>query len=414
MAKVRPFKAVRPAEHIAEKVIAPPYDVMNREEAEEMVKEKPHSFLHISRSEVDMPEQPDPYDESVYRKAGENLKKFIDEGTMIREENPVFMIYGQTMDGRTQTGIVGCASIDDYENDVIKKHELTRVEKELDRINHFKGANAHTEPVFLTYRKSGKVELLKKGWMDKHEPQYELESEDGVKHKVWVVDDAEVNRAFQDAFKDIPELYIADGHHRSASAYKVGANMRKEHQGYTGDEEFNFFMAVIYPADELYVYEYNRVVKDLNGNTPEEFLEKINKAGFKSKEWTGSDVHPERKGEFAMYLKGKWYRLEVSPDIVPDDAREGLDVSVLQNSLLDPILGIKDPRTDGRIDFVGGIRGSKELEKRVDDDMEVAFLLYPVTMEDLFAVSDRGQTMPPKSTWFEPKPASGLFLHELS
>ena len=413
MATVKPFKAIRPDAKYADKVISLPYDVMNRREAAEMAAENPYSFLHICRAEIDLPEQEDAYDRSVYEKARDNIAERLENGVFVQEEKPALYIYRQIMDGRAQTGIVGCVAVDEYQNNTIKKHEFTRVEKEIDRINHFDICDADTEPVFLTYRDDKRIRSIMEGYVANHEPEYDITSEDGIQHTLWVVDDPELVQSLTGLFDEIPALYIADGHHRSAPACKVGLKRREEHPDYTGDEEFNFFMAVIFPDNDLKIFDYNRVVKDLNGNSKEEFLAKIQEAGFEVEE-KGSDIYyPEGKHIFAMFLDGKWYKLTAKDSIIPDHVTESLDVAVLQNSLLHPILGIEDPRTDKRIDFVGGIRGLEELEKRVNDDMEVAFAVYPVDVEDLLRVADNNMVMPPKSTWFEPKLGSGLFLHSL-
>ena len=412
MATVKPFRAVRPQKQYADKVISLPYDVMNREEAAQMAEGNPYSFLHICRAEIDLP-QADQHSQEVYEKARDNIADFRAKGIFTQEEAPALYVYREIMDGRVQTGIFGCVSVDEYKNNIIKKHELTRVEKEIDRINHFDVCNANTEPVFLTYRDDKRIRVIVEGWAEHHEPEYDITASDGIRHMLWPVTDENTIATLTGLFKEIPALYIADGHHRSASACKVGLKRREEHPDYTGDEEFNFFMAVIFPDNDLKIFDYNRVVKDLNGSTSEEFLEKIREAGFDVEE-KGSDIYyPEGKHIFAMFLDGKWYKLTARDSIIPDHVTESLDVAVLQNSLLHPILGIEDPRTDKRIDFVGGIRGLEELEKRVNDDMEVAFAVYPVDVDDLLRVADNNMVMPPKSTWFEPKLGSGLFLHSL-
>jgi len=412
MAILRPFKAIRPVKEYAKQVISLPYDVMNREEAAAMAKDNPRSFLRISRSEIDLPEQKDDYHVSVYEKAKENLKMFVSNGTMFCEEKPGLYIYRLTKDGRAQTGIVACVSIDEYEADIIKKHELTRVEKELDRINHFDICNAHTEPVFLTYREDKRISAITEGFATNSEPEYDFALDDGVRHTLWHISDESTISSICELFKEAPYLYIADGHHRSASSYKVGAKRRQEKPNYTGDEEFNFFLAVVFPDSELKIFDYNRVVKDLNGNTAEQFIEKVKKAGFAVEE-KGTEIYrPEKKHVLGMFLEGKWYKLTIDASIIPDDAVDSLDVSILQNNLLNPILDIDDPRTNKRIEFVGGIRGLTELERRVNSDMKVAFAIYPVSMDDLLKTADEGKIMPPKSTWFEPKLGSGLFVHE--
>ena len=412
MAIFRPFRAIRPAMGYEDKVMSKPYDVMNREEAAEMAKGNPYSFLHISRAEIDLPKVEDPYNQVVYEKANDNIRDFIQKGVLMVESKPMIYIYRQTMNGNVQTGIVGCVSIDDYMNNVIKKHEYTRVEKERDRINHFHFCNANTEPVFLTYRDNQKVRVLIDGYMSNNESEYDI-TDDGVRHEVWAIKDDNVINGICGLFGQIPSLYIADGHHRTASACKVGLKKREENPDYTGNEEFNYFLAALFPDNDLKVYDYNRVVRDLNGNSIEEFLGKIVQAGFSVKILGDEPYRPEGKHTFGMYLNGKWYRLIADEDIVPKDVIGSLDVSVLQDNLLDPILGIKDVRKDTRIDFVGGIRGLKELERRVSEDMCVAFCLHPVEISDIMNISDNGMIMPPKSTWFEPKLGSGLFIHEL-
>ncbi len=413
MAIVRPFRAVRPVKSNADKVISLPYDVMNREEASKMAEGNPDSFLHICRSEIDLPKEENPYSEIVYQKAKKNIDEFLDNGILIRDEVPLLYIYKQVMDGRSQVGIVGCVSIDEYRNNTIKKHEFTRVEKELDRINHFDHCNTNTEPVFLTYRDDKRLRTLIEGWMNCHDPEYDFITEDRIGHTLWAITDQSIVKALTSLFDEIESLYIADGHHRSASAVKVGQKRREEHPNYKGDEEFNYFMAVIFPDTDLKIFDYNRVVKDLNGLSGEEFLQKVSEK-FEIVPVENGSYKPEGKHIFAMYLNNQWYKLTAKAEIICDeDVIKCLDVSILQENLLEPILGIKDPRTDKRIDFVGGIRGLSELERRVACDMTVAFALYPVSIYDLLAVADKDMVMPPKSTWFEPKLGSGLFMHEL-
>ena len=413
MATVRPFKAIRPAEEYASKVVALPYDVMNREEAAAMAEGNKYSFLHISRSEIDLPEQENPYHISVYEKARDNIKAFIDDGIFVQEENPAFYLYRQIMDGRVQTGIVGCVSVDEYRHNIIKKHELTRLEKEIDRINHFNTCDTNTEPVFLTYRDDKRIRSIMEGFAAGNDPIYDVTAADGVQHILWVMDDEQMVEGLVSLFGEMPALYIADGHHRSASACRVGEIRQDEIPDQTGDEEFNYFMAAIFPDSDLRIFDYNRVVKDLNGNSCEEFLAKVKAAGF-AVEVSGEEAcYPDGKHVFTMYLEGIWYKLTASDEIIPDGLIESLDVSVLQERLLDPILGIENPRADKRIDFVGGIRGLEELERRAESDMKVAFAVYPVSMEDLLAVADNDMIMPPKSTWFEPKLGSGFFMHSL-
>jgi len=412
MATVRPFRALRPDRKYAKDVVSLPYDVMNRQEAAEMAAGDPYSFLHICRSEIDMPEDTDPYDKAVYERARDNIGKFIDEGIMKQDESPSFYIYRQIMNGNVQTGIVGCVSVDEYLDNTIKKHELTRVEKEQDRINHFDICNADTEPVFLTYRKQETIRSLTEA-VCAETPEYDITGDDGVRHMLWIVGDEEKIGAVTAAFRDVPSLYIADGHHRSASACGVGEKRRKENPGYDGSEEFNYFMAVIFPDEDLRVYDYNRVVQDLNGLSEQEFLIAAENAGFEVSEAGTAACRPERPHEFGMLLGETWYKLTASESIIPDDPIGSLDVSVLQDNLLGPVLRIDDPRTDSRIDFVGGIRGMHGLEKRVAEGMAAAFAVYPVSISSLMDVADNGMVMPPKSTWFEPKLGSGLFMHML-
>lgn len=413
MAIVRPFRAVRPAKDYADRIISLPYDVMNREEAAKMAEGNPFSFLHICRSEIDLPHVEDPYSEAVYKKARQNIDDFLANEILIRDENPMLYIYKQVMDGRSQAGIVGCVSIDEYLNDTIKKHEFTRVEKELDRINHFDYCNTNTEPVFLTYRDDKRLRTLVEGWMSGHSPEYDFTTKDGIGHTLWAISDPGVVGSLMSLFGEIGFLYIADGHHRSASAVKVGLKRREKYPGYSGDEEFNYFMAVIFPDSDLKIFDYNRVVKDLAGLSGEEFLQKTSEK-FTVEPVDKGPYRPEAKHTFGMYLKGRWYMLTAKPEIVcEEDVIKRLDVAILQENLLQPVLEIGDPRTDKRIDFVGGIRGLEELERRVARDMAAAFALYPVSITDLLAVADKGMVMPPKSTWFEPKLGSGLFMHEL-
>ncbi len=414
MAVVKPFAAVRPKPEKAEEVSALPYDVMNREEAEEMAKDKRDSFLHVSRSEIDLPKDVNAYDHEIYVKARENLMDMMGRGVMIKDTEPKYYIYRQIMDGRAQTGIVARASIDDYLNDVIKKHEHTRPEKERDRINHFDVTNANTEPVFFAYRSQDQINEIIEEWIDKNDSEYDFVSEDQIRHQLWVVDQKGVVETLEELFEQVPNLYIADGHHRTASATKVGISRRELNPDYTGEEPFNYMMAVIFPHDELLIMDYNRVVKDLNGHSEKEFLEKVEENFEVYGIADNVPYKPEKLHQFGMYLDNQWYKLEAKDAVVDDqDPIKRLDVSILQEYLLNPILGIENPRTDKRIDFVGGIRGLKELEKRVEKDMQVAFSMYPTPIEDLFAISDAGEVMPPKSTWFEPKLRSGLFVYLL-
>jgi len=412
MAIIRPFQAIRPAAAFADQVISLPYDVMNRSEAAKMASGNPYSFLHVCRSEIDLPESNDPYSEEVYKKAKQNISELLTKKILLREEKPMFYIYRQTMDGRMQTGLVACVSVDDYQNNIIKKHEFTRIEKELDRIRHFDICNANTEPVFLTYRRKKAIDEIIKEWTKIHNPEYDFLTKDGIGHILWKIDEEATLRFLMEQFNQIPSLYIADGHHRSASAVKVGLKRREEYPNFTGEEEFNFYMAVIFPDEDLKIFDYNRVIKDLNGYSKEEFLKNLS-FHFEVAPAQESPYVPDEKHTFSMFLDDVWYKLVAKNSILSEDIIEGLDVSILQNNVLDPLLGIKDPRTDKRIDFVGGIRGLKELERRCHTDMQIAFALYPVSISDLLSVSDEGKVMPPKSTWFEPKLGSGLFIHEL-
>lgn len=413
MAQFKPFKGIRPKVGLADKVATLPYDVMNREEAKKMAEGNEYSFLHIVRSEIDLEDTINPYDEIVYKTARKNLDTMLEKGTLVQDIMPKFYIYRQIMWGRVQTGIVGCTSIDDYVNDIIKKHELTRVEKEIDRINNFDHCDAHTEPVFLTYRKNEKINNIINNWVKFNKPLYDFTSDDSITHIVWDITDEDTIKTIEEIFGSMDYLYIADGHHRSASSVKVGLKRREASRNNAGKEEYNYFLAVIFPDEDLYIMDYNRVVKDLNGYTPEHFLMKIREQ-FHIEE-SKDRFKPKEKHTFGMYLDKKWYKITAKEGSYDsDNAIERLDVSILQNNLLNPVLDIQDPRTDKRIDFVGGIRGLEELEKRVDHDMKVAFSMYPTTIEDLISVADSGMIMPPKSTWFEPKLRSGLFIHSFS
>ncbi len=412
MAILRPFKAIRPSKGFESKIISKPYDVIDRNEAKAIAEENPYSFLHISRSEVDLPDEVDQYSKVVYEKAKENINKFIDDGILMRESKDMIYIYKQTMGEKSQTGIVGCASIDDYINDVIKKHEYTRVEKENDRINHFDVVNANTEPVFLTYRDNKKIRVLIEGYMRNNLKEYNI-VEDDVRHEIWAVKDDNVVNGICGLFKDIKSFYIADGHHRTESAYKVCMKRRAAKPKFNGNEEFNYFLAAVFPDSDVKVFDYNRVIKDLNGNSVEEFLKKIKDAGFIVINLGKKMYKPDGVKTFGMFLEGSWYKLIAEERIIPEEKVGSLDVSILQNNIIGPLLDIKDIRTDKRIDFVGGIRGLDELERRVNKDMAVAFCLHPVSVFDIMEISDKSMIMPPKSTWFAPKLASGLFIHKL-
>ena len=412
MPKITPFQSVRPEPTLADRIAALPYDVYNRKEACVEVSREPLSFLKIDRAETQFDDSVDTYDDCVYEKARETLEEMIADGSFLMEDKPCFYIYELTMNGRSQTGIVACSSIDDYVNGIIKKHENTREEKEIDRINHVDRTNAQTGPIFLVYRSVDAINQIVKA-EKKKTPVYDFTSTDGITHRTWVISDDSVIKELEEAFAAIPSTYIADGHHRCASAVKVGLKRRKEHPGYTGDEEFNRFLSVLFPDDQLYIMPYNRVVKDLAGMTKEAFLEAVRNAGFTVSYLGKTPFAPEEKGTFGMYLNDGWYKLTADKRFLVADPVEGLDVSILQNNLLGPVLQIADPRTDHRIDFVGGIRGLSELEKRVAEDCTVAFSMYATSIQELLDVADAGLLMPPKSTWFEPKLRSGLFIHQL-
>ena len=411
MATIRPFRAIRPAKGLEERIAALPYDVYSREEAKEIVTKNPMSFLKIDRAETQFSDLEDIYAPQVYEKARETLQAMRQRGEYVQEEKPCFYLYELTMEGRTQTGIVACASVDEYEQGIIRKHENTREDKELDRIRHVDVCNAQTGPIFLAYRQT--EELQKLVLAEKEKPSlYDFTADDQVRHQVWVISDNTVIDRLQQAFKSVPRVYIADGHHRAASAVAVAKKRRMENPGYTGEEEFNYFLSVFFPDEELKILDYNRVVMDLNGNTEEEFLKKLEDS-FLVEQALECPYHPDEKGRCGLYLAGKWYTLQVKAEYVPDDPVEGLDVSILQKQVLSKILNIQNPKTDSRIQFCGGIRGLGELERLVQDKAAAAFSMYPTSIQELFAVADANLLMPPKSTWFEPKLRSGLFIHEL-
>lgn len=410
MADIRPFRGIRPARGREAQIAALPYDVYNRAEARAAVEGKPLSFLNIDRPETGFPEAQDMYAPEVYRHAHDLLWNMVQRGDFQQDETSHYYLYELTMEGRVQTGIVACASIDDYLTNHIKKHENTRREKEEDRVRHVDVCDAQTGPIFLAYRQREDLRSLA-AEVKKEAPMFDFTSEDGIRHRGWMVSGEERLQAMQEAFRQMDALYIADGHHRAASAVRVGQQRRAENLNYTGEEEFNYFLSVIFPDEELMIMDYNRVVKDLKGLTAAEFLEKAGEA-FAIEKLAGAE-HPRSKGEVTLFLEDQWYRMTLRPERQSSDVVEALDVQALQRELLDPILGITDPKTDPRIDFVGGIRGLKELERRVHTDMKAAFAMYPTSIGELFAVADAGRLMPPKSTWFEPKLRSGLFIHSL-
>lgn len=411
MATVKPFQCVRPSKETVSRVAALPYDVYNREEAKEAARKEPISFLNIDRAETQFDDSVDTYAPCVYEKARELLHTWMDKGIFIKDETDCYYVYELIMNGRSQTGIVACCSIDDYLNNVIKKHENTRADKEQDRINHVDTCSAQTGPIFLAYRSREDINAVVDN-VKKTEPLYAFTSDDEITHNVWrIAADSEVT-VLKNAFEQLSEIYIADGHHRAASAVKVGLKRRNENPGFTGKEEFNFFLSVLFPHDQLMIMDYNRTVKDLNGYSKEEFFDKIAEH-FDMEELTGKTA-PSKKAEFTMYLDKKWYRLTAKEELKAiTDAVASLDVSLLQDYLLGPVLGIQDPRIDKRIDFIGGIRGLEELERRADSDMKVSFAMFPTSITELFDVADAKKLMPPKSTWFEPKLRSGIFIHEI-
>jgi uncharacterized protein (DUF1015 family) len=406
--RLHPFRALRPPPELASQVAAVPYDVVSRSEAAELARDNPYSFLHVGRSDIDLPEEIDPYHPRIYAQARAALDRFIAQGILLRDRDPSLYLYRQVMDGRAQTGVVGCVHVDDYGSDVIRKHEKTRPDKEDDRTRHVLTLNAHAEPVFLGYRGRMEIDVLAESVMGST-PLYDFAAPDGVRHTVWRVGDPSL---WTETFRAVPHAYVADGHHRSASAWRAAMERRAANPSHRGDEEYNWFLAVLFPASQLTILPYNRVVRDLAGKTPAKLLHALRDVGHAS---ATEHPRPPRPGTFCVYLAGAWHRIELDDQTI--DRRDpigSLDVSLLQDRVLAPLLGIGDPRTDKRLDFVGGIRGPAELERRVDSgEMAIAFSLYPTTVDQLMAVSDAGAVMPPKSTWFEPKLRSGLFVHSL-
>jgi len=412
MSTLRPFRAFRPKPEHAAEVAAKPYDVLNSDEAREEVKGRPLSFLHVGKPEVDLDPSMDLHDPRVYEKGRENLFKLIEGGVLLQDETPCLYLYAQTMDGHTQYGLGGCASVEEYWNDSIKKHEYTRKDKEEDRSNHVRVTNAHTGPIFLTYRDMPEIDAIIARVKDE-KPANDHTAQDGVRHTSWVISDPVTIADLSSLFQRIPAFYVADGHHRTAAAGIVGRERAKANPKHSGGEEYNFFLAVCFPAGQLRIMDYNRVVKDLNGMTSGEFLGKLEQY-FKIAP-AESAVRPSRKGEIGLYMDGCWRTLNAAPALLanPDPVCK-LDVAILQKKVLAPLLGIEDPRTDKRIDFVGGIRGLGELERRVDSgEMRLAFSMFPTSVDELMAIADAGKIMPPKSTWFEPKLRDGLFIHFL-
>lgn len=414
MAVLQSFRALRPVQEKAADVAALPYDVVNREEAKAIGDKNPLSFLHVDRPEMDLKPEIDLYDERVYEKARENLIDMEKAGIFLQDEKPCYYIYELVRKGRTQTGIVGCSSIDDYMNGVVKKHELTREDKEQDRIHHVDSCNANTGPIFLACRYPEELLALMENWKTEHAPVYDFTSEDEITHRVWVVDEEAKLQKIRELFGEIPSIYIADGHHRAASAVKVGLKRRAEHPDYTGKEEFNFFLSVVFPFDQLTILPYHRIVKDLKGMTPKAFIGSM-KFNFELMAMPGFPCKPVEKHCFGLYVDGEWFHLKAYPDIYAEKDNVGqLDVSILQDKVLGPVLGIRDPRTDERIRFMGGNHRLKDLAAAADETGGAAFAMYPTSMEELMSIADEGKLMPPKSTWFEPKLRSGLFIHKLS
>jgi uncharacterized protein (DUF1015 family) len=415
MAIVKPFKALRPPKNIADKVACLPYDVMNSNEARTLARNNKYSLLHITKAEIDLPDEIDVHSGEVYRKSYENFIKWQDNRWLVQDDEPKFYIYAQTMEGRTQYGLVGCASVDDYLNGVIKKHELTRPDKEEDRMVHVRTNNANIEPVFFTYPAVKEIDDIVNDVVSTQDPEYDFVAEDGFGHHFWVINDTELIRKIEVLFRGkVPFTYVADGHHRTAAAALVGGEKRKDNPSYSGTEEFNYFMAVHFPANQLKIIDYNRLVKDLNGNSADEFIGKLDESFVITR--TGNGIYkPDRLHVFSMYLEGNWYKLEAKEAAYDDsDPIGALDVTILTRHVLEPLLDIQDLRRSKRIDFVGGIRGLGELKKRVDNqEMKVAFAMYPVSMEQLINIADTGNIMPPKTTWFEPKLRSGLAIHLL-
>ncbi|MFA6923346.1 MAG: DUF1015 family protein [Bacteroidales bacterium] len=414
MAILKAFKGLRPPKEIVKEIAARPYDVLSSNEARIEAKGNKYSLLHITKPEIDLGENVDEHEPQVYEKARKNFDMFRENGWLAPDEKDCLYIYAQTMEGRTQYGIVGCAGVTDYLNNIIKKHELTRKDKEEDRMKHVRVNNANIEPVFFTYPAVKEVDEIVADVVKNQKPEYDFVADDGFGHHFWVIKDDKIINKLIELFAKIPSLYVADGHHRTAAAALVGNEKKQKNPNHTGKEEYNFFLAVIFPGNQLHIIDYNRVMKDLNGLSKAELFEKLSKS-FDVQE-KGTEIYkPNKMHNFSMYIDGKWYSLTAKPGTYNDnDPIGGLDVTILSNLVLDNIFGIKDLRTDKRIDFIGGIRGLGELKKRVDSgEMKVAFALYPVPIQQLFNIADTGNIMPPKTTWFEPKLRSGLVVHLL-
>lgn len=416
MKLIKPFRGLRPTRELAVKVASHPYDVLNREEALALAKDNPYSFLHINKPEIDVDTSIDLHDQAVYDKGKENLDRFIEEGVLQQDSEEKLYVYKQVMGDHEQVGLVAVASVEAYEKNLIKKHEFTRPEKEDDRVAHMEALGAQVGPVFLTYKSDGEVDALI-AKVTESTPEYEFDAEDGTHHVFWVIEDVTLSANIEAAFGDIDSLYVADGHHRSAAASRVKNLYQKRNPNHSGDESYNFFLVVLFPHNQMQILDYNRVVKDLQGADPAAFLEKL-KANFEVQQLDLQTAKPGAAKEFALYMDKCWYRLTPKQTLLAsiddDDPVKSLDVSILQDSIFTPLLDIVDQRTDKRVDFVGGIRGLKELEKRVDSgDWQAAFALYPTSIESLMAIADANEVMPPKSTWFEPKLKSGLVVHIL-
>lgn len=412
MATIKAFRGYRPAKELAAKVASRPYDVLNRQEALE--ESNPHSYLHIIRAEIDLPEVENPYDKIVYKTAKKNFEQFVKEGVLKQDAGNCLYVYAQTMNGRQQTGLMTCTSIEDYQNDIIKKHEFTRPNKEQDRINHISTTQIHSGPVLMAYPQINAIDAIIQQVTQKQTPEYDFTADDGIQHTLWVIEDVSIIQTLVDLFdSEVEAIYIADGHHRAASSSKVGLKLKAENENHTGKEGYNYFLSVLFPDNQLQIIDYNRVVIDLNDLSTDEFFQKISQK-FEVEEYGLAQVKPSKPYVFGMYIEGEWYKLTAKKGTYnTTDPVESLDISVLSNNLIAPILGIKDQRTDDRIDFVGGIRGLKELEKRVNSgEMQVAFSIYPVSIQQLIDVANSGNVMPPKTTWFEPKLRSGLVTHK--
>jgi len=413
LATVKPFKAITPKPELVSKITCLPFDVWQRNEAKKIANGNSYSFLHVIRSEIDLPDSMSEYDEKVYLKAKENLDKFMTEGVFVESNTPVYYIYRQVRNNHIQTGLVACTSIDEYLDETIKKHEFTRVVKEKDRIKHFEKCGAQTEPIFLTYRKNEALTTLLNDWAERHNPLYHFISEDNNEHIIWKIDELNTIKRIELLFKTIQFLYIADGHHRSASAVKVGLKKRAMNSKHTGEEAYNFFMSVLFPDNELCIMDYNRYVNTLNALEVEQFISKVSEKFYVEKKLSKKDFKPSSKASFGMYVDACWYEIKAKVGTYdPSDPYGRLDVTILQENLLAPILGIDDPRNNEDIEFIGGIRGLMPLKNRVNLNGGVAFSMYPTTMAELISIADSGKVMPPKSTWFEPKLRSGLFIHK--